>query len=351
MSNALAVIETLVPSEIFKPGGIDITLDRIKVEVRAMKFDISNKSGREDCASLAFKIAKSKTFLDSVRKELVADEKKRLKAIDTEGARIWDELEDLQKEVRKPLTDWENAEKDRVAAHEAALAAIPESSMYGALESSEDVRKRLEYLGTALDSRDWQEFSARAKFSIDAEIVRMKGILAIVERREQEAAELGRLRAEQAERDAKERDERIARESAERERAIALAREAAAALAAQAERNRIEDEKFQAEKRAKEAEIRAESERLAAIERERIAAEKAKADMLAAVEGEQKRLEAIATKAAAEATERERNKAHAGKVNREVRDALVREGLTVAEATNIVKALACGLIPHTKISY
>ena len=40
----------------------------------------------------------------------------------------WDRLEALQKEVRQPLTDWENREKNRIAEHEAAIAEMASTS-------------------------------------------------------------------------------------------------------------------------------------------------------------------------------------------------------------------------------
>lgn len=71
-----------------------------------------------------------------MRLELVADRKKELKAIDAEGARIWDELEALQKEVRQPLTEWENRDKERIAMSEqvwaSILAAIPDVEVWNA---------------------------------------------------------------------------------------------------------------------------------------------------------------------------------------------------------------------------
>ena len=51
-----------------------------------------------------------------------------------------DDLDAFKVEVRKPVTDLENAEKERVAAHEAALLAIAESLEFGSVESSAELR-------------------------------------------------------------------------------------------------------------------------------------------------------------------------------------------------------------------
>lgn len=348
--SALALLPNYKPAELFAPGFIDPLIDRIKAEVRSIPTDISTDKGRKDLASLAHKIARSKTFIDQQRLALVSDEKKRLKAIDVEGARIWDELEALQAEVRKPLTDWENAEQERIEAHENLLAQFLLLSTLPGLYTVSDAKGRIAAVET-LFLRDWQEFAFRAKAGREASIMSLTRSLDAAEKAEADRVELERLRAEQAIRDQQERDERIAREAREKAEAAARGREAQAARDAEAERQRVETEKFQAEARAKQAE----SQRIADAERAeqaRIAAErKAEADKIAAVEAERQRVETMARKTREETETRERNKAHTAKINREVRDAIVACGATEDVAVAIVKALALGSIPYTRISY
>jgi uncharacterized protein (DUF885 family) len=97
--SALAVIETMTPALIFGAGAIDPLLIRIRAEVtaRASELTVETPTGRKEIASLAYKVARSKTFIDEQRKLLVKDEKERLKKIDAEGSRIWSELETLQR--------------------------------------------------------------------------------------------------------------------------------------------------------------------------------------------------------------------------------------------------------------
>ena len=70
MSTALATIENKPATELFKPGAIDPILDAIRAEVRreAACLDISTEANRKAIASLAFKVAKSKTFVDKRRR-------------------------------------------------------------------------------------------------------------------------------------------------------------------------------------------------------------------------------------------------------------------------------------------
>lgn len=103
---ALVVLGTLTPQIVFgDPGSVDAILEKIRAEVRGTKRDISTKTGRDQVRSTAYKIARSKTLLDNMGKDLVADLKAKTGAIDAERRRIRDELDALQEEFRKPLTD------------------------------------------------------------------------------------------------------------------------------------------------------------------------------------------------------------------------------------------------------
>ena len=69
---ALALIETTSPAEIFANNGLDALIERVEQEARSAAIDISTKKGRDEVASLAHKIARSKTALDKAGKDLVA---------------------------------------------------------------------------------------------------------------------------------------------------------------------------------------------------------------------------------------------------------------------------------------
>lgn len=360
-STDLVIVETLNAAVVFAPGGVDAILEKIRAEVASIKTDISTATGRDQIRSLAFKIARSKTALDEMGKDLVANLKKQTGSIDAERRRIRDELDALRDRVRQPLTDYENAEKARIEAHEAALAAIVESGGYGQTETAAEIQARLEFL-LSYPACDWQEFAARAADTIQAEISRTRGLLAGAEMREAERAELERLRREQAEREQRERDERIAAAAAERARieaeAKAMQEAEEAAARAEAERARIEQEKVAAEARAKDAIARAEKaerDRIAAEKKaeadKKAGAEKAARDRVAAVEAERKRVADNKARADAEAAKREDNKKHRAKVENEILAALCKAGLDEVDAALAIAAIAQGKVPHTKINY
>ncbi|HEX3747633.1 MAG TPA: hypothetical protein VHW09_27045 [Bryobacteraceae bacterium] len=400
----LVVSKAINPVQIFTANGLDPILDRIEKETRSIAVDISTAKGRDDLASLAYKIAKSKTALDKAGKDLVAGWKDQAKKVDLERARAWERLEALQKEIRQPLTDWENREKDRVAAHEARLAQIAQYvadvAVHWQTAPIEQINRRLREM--LEDKTDWQEFSAKAKLVLEQATDSIAAAVVKRQKDDAEQAELARLRKEEEERKQREHEEKIARAAAEQARFLAeeearkaaeneAARVAAEKAKAEAERQRLQREKDAAEAKAKreadegaareakakrekeEAEARAaqaEKDRVAAQaeakENARIAAEKAataqKAAEEAAAKRERDRIAAEKRAEAEAAAKREANEKHRAKINGEVVDGLLRavivsgedEFAEVAEealARRIVEAIAKGEIPHIRIQY
>jgi colicin import membrane protein len=246
---SLAVIESLTPAKLFEPGTIDPLIERIKAEVRSVAIDITTDFGRKACASLAFKVARSKTFIDKQRLELVRDEKKRLAAIDKEGTRIWNALEDLQKEVRQPLTAWEQ-EQERIEAERLEQVRLAE------------VREQV--------NRD-HEFA----LLMDAEVARQKedARKAAEQATKDREARIAQQARDEAEAKAKRETERLERERREADEARIRAEERAkrsAEIATQLERERVERER----KYAEEAEAKREANKrhVAKVNREAIAA-------------------------------------------------------------------------------
>jgi hypothetical protein len=331
-TNALALIEVQPIENLFKPETIDPILVKIALEVRAPKFDITKEVDRKACASLAFKLAKTRTFIDECRLKLVSAEKKRLKLIDQEGSRIWDELEALQKEVRKPLTDYENAEKDRIERNEAHILQLGTATNFDNYPTTDQLRSRIAEL-EADNLTDMREFTDRARACKEGSLKVLQSKLAASIKADEDRVELDRLRKEQEVRAQKEREQSIAAKAkadaeAAAERKIQEAREAkvraekaAAELVAKAERD------------AETARVKAQREKELAVQREK--------DRVAA----EKKAEEVAT------ARREANKAHCAKINRQVLDALVAEGITESVAIKVIQLVAKGKIPNVTITY
>jgi colicin import membrane protein len=333
-TTALAIIETITPVDLFKPEVIDPILERIAAEVReqAAKLDISTPFNRSELASLAYKVGKTKTYAESVRLDLVSGEKKKLARIDARGKATKDYLQALQDETRKPLTDWEQADKDRILAHEEAIQQVVDMGLSQAIYDSNQVDEQQMRVDHLLKSRDWQEFTKKA---IDSH-AHTSAILHVRRdesfKREAESSELSRLRAESAARDQKEREERIAREAVEK----------------------VQRAQFEAEARAKAAEeaaAQAEARHAAEMKasEERVEAAKRQAELAAKVQAKAKR-----EAEEAEAKRREESKRIRNRVHAELEKALTginTADLTIGQARDIINAIAADEIPHVSITY
>jgi hypothetical protein len=397
----IATLKTIVPVEFFKEGGSNDILTNLENEVRAQaaKLDISTKAGRDAIASLAHKVACSKKPLENLRKGLTEDIRKQKEAIDAEGRQADERLEALKIEVRKPLTDWENAEKERVANHEAALHLIEDEEQRAGMGwTVEEIESKIALVKQIFNSRSWQEFIERASKARIMAVAALEQALFRAQEAIREKEELERLRAEAAERAIKEREEasaRAAKEAAERraEEQARIAREAV-----ERERQRLANERAEAEARAKQAEaekiaaeLRAEALRLAEaesyqaqLEKERREAEeaeeraqqalrdaearrvaeaeaaelaasaavaKAERERYAAVEAERQRVAERQKEELEEAEKRAKNRAHRLKIDNEVLGAIVALDIPMDRAQDLLIAIAKNEIPNICIQY
>lgn len=374
MTQEIAVIDNTAIAQAFAtPSGIDVLIQRIKSEASAEVPDLTTKKGRDRIASLAYKVSKTKTLVDDFGKELVAEEKKRLALIDADRKKWRDECDKLRDEIRKPLTDWEQAEADRIQRHKDAIQQLRELATQTMGHGSAVIAAFIAQAEAVTLGDHWHEFAAEAGKAKDETLAILRLDLQRREQLEAEQAELARLRAEAARREQEDRDRRIAEEAAAKARADAEA-------AARAERDAIEA-KARAEREAAErariaseqAEARAKAEAEAAklreqdAERRRVeseerakreaheAAERAERDRVAAVEAERQRAERqriAEQEAAAKAqAEREANKEHMRRINREALAGIMAAGISEEQGKALIKAIASGAVPHIKIVY
>lgn len=178
-------------------NGLDPFLAKIREEIDGFVPDVTTRKGREAIASIAYKVARSKTALDNVGKELVADLKEVPKKVDAERKRMRDLLDSWQAEVRQPLTEWEQREEMRKAKHQAGIDQINLRLECRDLDSTE-LKANIEWLEGLLIGEDWEEFETEAARTKDKALVALREALVAREKYEAEQAELERLRAEAA---------------------------------------------------------------------------------------------------------------------------------------------------------
>ena len=310
---------------------LDPLIELIEKEARSLVPDVTTKKGRDAIASMAHKVARSKTYIDNAGKDLVAELKALPKQIDESRRVVRERLDALKDEVRRPLTEWE-AEQARIAAEKAA----------------EEERQRIEAeQKAALEA-------LRKQVEVDHEMALLMNDAFDREQAEKKAeAERQRIaREEEIARQAEEKAKREAAEKAQREIDAAAAREREAILAKErAERERIEAQQ-RAEREQREAAERAEREKQAAVEAERRKAQE-EADRIRR-EAEQREQAHLAEekRIADEQARREADVKHRKAVGTEIVKALLANtSLTRDQAIEVLTAIKDGNIPHTGISY
>lgn len=359
MNDLVAIKAESVPA-IFSAGGLDPIVQKIKEEVSGHVPDLTTLKGRKEIASLAAKVARSKTYLDGLGKDLVSGIKAQSKVIDSERKAMRDTLDALKIEVRAPLTEWEEVEKKRVAEIEANIEAV---SYVGAQFSTSS---EVVYIGRLLAlvdvSRDFgdNKEETTAVISRSIELLKARGAALLAEedavRREAEA-EIIRIENER-----KEREARIAEEAAHAAtaKAEAEAKAEAGRVEADARRKEADRQRVEAEKEAK---AKAEADRVAREAKEKqdaadravlvaqLEKERAEKEAAQAVEHERQRVAAEVAAEGEAARKREANRKNRGAVNSAARDCLISAGLSEDDATAAVKAIASGRVHRVTISY
>jgi len=215
-SKNLISLEALNPKEVFTDEGVIKLIAEAKSKA-VPKLQPDTPEGREELRSLAYEIARTKTGIDALRKDYVAELKSITSTIDKHGRIIWNELESLQESVRKPLTEFENAEKLRIQNHKNGLAAFRESVNFDYEPTSEQITERIASV-KKLSERDFEEFTEQAKTLSETSIGRLGEKLNATIKAEQDAKELAELKAADEARKQAERDQAIREEAAKAER-------------------------------------------------------------------------------------------------------------------------------------
>lgn len=330
-------------------------LDQLYAEVEAqvvgVVYDMSTKKGRDQCASDAYKVARSKQAVEKLGAKLSAEYKEIPKKIDASRRRIKERFDALQEQIRQPLNEWEAAEDARVAKHKAGIEWFRLRAEENRGLDSGELKASIAQVQAVKIGDPWEEFETEALRAKAGALESLQAALVAREKHEAEQAELVELRRKQAEQEQKDREAEIARQAAEKAKADAEAaaqaeRDAAAKreAALHAAQAKAEQDAKDAIARQEQAEARAEAERLAAKQRAVDAAE-------AARQAEIKRQADEAARIAAETKAREANRAHKAKINGAALEAFIAGGMPEDCAKQAVTLIAKGLIPAITIHY
>ncbi|EOI6457450.1 cell envelope biogenesis protein TolA [Yersinia enterocolitica] len=278
--NALAVFT--------QPDHIESILQQVEKEVNSFVPDVSTKKGRDAIASLGLKVAKTKTYLDGLGKDLVTEYKEVPKKIDASRKTVRDRLDALKEKVLLPKLEFEaeqerlKLEAERIAAEEAYSAMWQEAHDMDAaitirIAERAAAKKEADH-EMALLMNDAFDRDAKAKAD---EVERLRKAheefianeaAEKVKREVEEKAKRDVEAAEQRERDAKlaqeraEREKREATELAERNRIAAeqkAERDKQEAIAAEQRKAQEEADRIKREAQQKEDTRLAEEKRIA----------------------------------------------------------------------------------------
>ncbi|HFN3556406.1 TPA: hypothetical protein ACHFNM_002653 [Enterobacter hormaechei] len=334
----LAIIEIapdLAPS-IYVENGLEKFLEQIRDGVKEVP-NLSTAKGRARIASLAAQVSRSKTAVEKPGRDYLKRLKEQPKVVEAELRRFVTECDQLRDAVRRPLTEWEDAEKARTEALQQrlldlrALAEVIDTA--GNYLPSADIQARIQEAKSVVLDESWQERTAEAGVAKDSAIQQLEASLAVAQKREHEAAELERLRKEAEEKARLEREEAIRREAAEQAKRDAEAK-AQAEIDAAARREASEKARAEEEERK-----RIETEKRATREKEE------------AVAAERRRQEEEQKRIADEEARRAADKEHRLTINRQAIADLIESGLSQEMAEKALIAIASGKVSAISIKY
>lgn len=324
-----------------EPTKVESLIEAIENKCAEHVPDLTTAKGRDAIKSLAYDVARSKTALDKAGKVLNDDKRAAITAVDAERRKIRDRLDDLRDLVRRPLTEWEDAEEKRKSNLQDRLAMFNHEG-FSALNLSEDIQSRINELEAISVDDTWQEFEDEALFAKTATLNALQEHLKGAKDREAQAAELESLRKEKAEREEREAAERAKAEKEQKDREAEALRKA--------ESERIEREKAEAANRARqESEERAAREKAEAEEEYKRQIEAAHQATEDAARLERERIEREQAVQEAEKKRRERSK-----LIRKEKSAQIATALRAIDPFTpeiVAEALLDRKIPHVEINY
>ena len=357
MSNEIQILEVnAIVSAFNTENGIKSIVESIRSQVdekiNGVVWDFSKKKDRDLVASLAHKVARSKTAIDAEGKKLKEQYTVITNKIDVERKLAREALDAERDRIRQPLTDWEQAEKDRVAKHENAIKEITDFLLPENINvDAEILASNIRYLEKVPMGTMFEEYEEKIKIAKLETLEALRTALASREKYEAEQAELERLRQAEQARQQQEYDAKIAREATEKAQREAEEK-------ARQEAERVNREKLEAEQR--EANLKAEKEQ-ALFREEQLKqksiedAKQAEVNKKEAIEAERQRIEfERLTKEDAERKAEEArlsNIEYMRGINNEVLGALLKSGITEDQGKAIIKMIAKGEVPHVSIKY
>lgn len=212
--------QEVLNASIFKEDKkIESLVLEVKTRADEYVYDLDTKGGRAAIASFALKIAKCKTAIDNIGKDLVSDAKAEIKLVDNKRKFARDSLDALKESFRKPLTEIEDAEKARVATLNDGINKIREDGEVALREWINYTANELSDLLVSTEQKDdgtWEEFNDNAVKAIADAVTNINSAISKRTQYDIEQDQLAELKKQAEAKQQQERDERIAKEAVEK---------------------------------------------------------------------------------------------------------------------------------------
>lgn len=351
---ALPVITEDKYPALYVSGGLDGYYQTIREQVMSEVPDLTTKKGIARVKSLAAMVSSSKVAVEKPGREYLKQLKEMPKVIEA-TLRDWNQKMDaLRDEVRKPVTEMEEAEKARIIALELRVNEIKQigDSITTDLDSPalNELSDSLNKISIDDSFQEFIEVAQNAKTSAES---KLQQFLQVRVKFEEGQKELARLRAEQEERDRIQREKDIA-DQARREAEQKAMREK---LEAEQREKAAKDAQLKAEQDAYELQQKLEQERKDALLRQQQAVEQAAERERQRQIEEQNRIKYEAEQARIQEEIKAADIEHRKEIHNEVLSSLIEAAkakgvyLPVNVAKGIVSSIATGKIRHTAIKY
>lgn len=305
--------------ELYSEGGIDPLTAKVREEVSNFKADVTTAKGRSAIASMGHKVARTKTAIDEMGKNITAEKKAECKKIDQARKSMRDEFDQIRDEVKKPLIEWKEAK----AAEEQKI-----------IDDAAAEKTRLEEVEAARIAQEKAELEKQ-----QAELAERERVF----KAKEDAAEAERLQ--------KERDEKTAADAkalAEREAQEAINREKAAA-------EQVKKDAAEKIQRAKDyalnQEIETARKHKAELERVKQEANRKEQERNASEKERQRLINVENARIEAERIAKAANVEHMREINKQALCDFIKHGMTEDLARKVVVFIASNKISNVTINY
>jgi len=204
---AVATIDqvTILTPEIYnQSGGVAKICEMIKAEVASFEPDLSTDTSRKEIASMAYKVAQSKTHLVKLGKELTKGWRDSTKAVNDQIKETETRLDSVRDDIRRPLTEWEQKEEKRIESVSLELATIHSLGIIDFDATFEDMEQLLHAAKSIIIDRDLMQHKTEEAEAMLSEAKTKLQVAMISKKKEiAQQEELAQLRADKIESDRK----------------------------------------------------------------------------------------------------------------------------------------------------